>query len=166
MTVVVEVSDSLRHSESFKELLCIILMLGNYMNGTSFQGGAFGMRVSSINKLADTKASNTSSVSLLHVLVGITRRQFPHVQRFLHDLRNVNSATRIMASVNDMVEQYTEMRQHLKKLDTELETQWQNVELDPNDRFLQVMTKHRNAATERFEELKHFISTWMPNGRM
>lgn len=65
-----------------------------------------------------------------------------------------------------MVEQYTEMRQHLKKLDTELETQWQNVELDPNDRFLQVMTKHRNAATERFEELKHFISTWMPNGRM
>lgn len=61
---------------------------------------------------------------------------------------------KVMASVNDMVEQYTEMRQHLKKLDTELETQWQDAELDPNDRFFQVMTKHRNAATERFEELE------------
>lgn len=26
-------------------------MLGNYMNGSSLQGGAFGLRVSSINKV-------------------------------------------------------------------------------------------------------------------
>ncbi|KAI9317621.1 hypothetical protein BX666DRAFT_1857292, partial [Dichotomocladium elegans] len=154
MTTVVEVSDSLRNSNSLKELLCLVLMLGNYMNGNSLQGGAFGIRVSSLNKLADTKASNTSNITLLHVLVGITRRQFPHIQRFLHDLRNVSHAARIMASVNDMMEQYSDMRQSLKKLDIELDSQWREVELNEGDRFVEVMTKHRNAAAERFEELQ------------
>ncbi|KAI8143924.1 hypothetical protein BJV82DRAFT_609883 [Fennellomyces sp. T-0311] len=154
MTMVVEVSDNLRNSSSLKELLCLILMLGNYMNASSLQGGAFGMRVGSINKLADTKASSSSSMTLLNVLVGITRRNFPHIQRFTHDLRNVQQAARIMATVNDIVEQYTDMRQNLKKLDAELDTKWQDVELDEDDRFLEVMSKHRTAATERFEELE------------
>lgn len=157
-------------------------MLGNYMNGTSLQGGAFGMRVTSINKIADTKASHASTVTLLHTLVSITRQHFPHVQRFLHDLRNTGHAARskwtfsalfscyyyheklrnmanailppVMASVSDMVQQYTEMRQNLKRLEVELETQWQGKELDKDDKFLSVMTEHRTTAAHRFEVLE------------
>lgn len=29
----------------------LILLIGNYMNGTGIKGGAFGFRVSSINKV-------------------------------------------------------------------------------------------------------------------
>lgn len=64
------------------------------MNASSLQGGAFGMRISSINKLADTKASNVSSLTLLHVLAGVTRRQFPHLLKFLHDLKDTGQAAR------------------------------------------------------------------------
>ena len=61
----------------------------------------------------------------------------------------------VMATVNDMVEQYTDMRQNLKKLDVELDTKWKDIEdLDKEDRFLEVMEKHRTAASERFEELE------------
>lgn len=71
MTIVLEASESLRNSKPFKELLGvskiivtidmiltltlfyqIILIVGNYMNAKSLQGGAFGMRVSSLNKVS------------------------------------------------------------------------------------------------------------------
>lgn len=60
----------------------------------------------------------------------------------------------MMASVNDMVQQYTDMRQNLKRLEIELETKWHKDELDEGDRFLEVMTRHQMAASERFEELE------------
>ncbi|KAG0177062.1 hypothetical protein DFQ29_005302 [Apophysomyces sp. BC1021] len=156
MTVVLDVSDTLRNSKKFKELLCLILVVGNYMNASSLQGGAFGMRIGSINKLADTKASNVSSLSLLHVLTGVTRRQFPHLLGFLDDLKDANQAQRIMASVNDMVQQYTDLRQGLKQLKLELDTRWQpeDVELEEGDRFAEVMAEHHEAAANRFEELE------------
>jgi hypothetical protein len=61
-----------------------------------------------------------------------------------------------MASVNDMVQQYTEMRQSLKQLALELGTKWQpeDVELEEGDRFLKVMTEHYEAANNRFEDLE------------
>lgn len=61
-----------------------------------------------------------------------------------------------MASINDMVQQYTEMRQDLKQLAIELGTQWQpeDVELDPEDKFLEIMTEHLQSADNRFEDLE------------
>lgn len=146
--VVLEASDALRNSEPFKKLLQLILLLGNYMNGSSQQGGAFGMRIDSINKLADTKASDETQLTLLHCLVGIVRRQFPAILDFLTDLKDIHQATRgmiatvvfvlqnvlinvviVMASISEIVQQYTEMRQGLKQLGLELEAHWPN----PND---------------------------------
>lgn len=51
LTVVLSASNALRNSVAFKELLQIILLLGNYMNATSLQGGAFGLKIDSINKV-------------------------------------------------------------------------------------------------------------------
>lgn len=156
MSLVLEVSESLRNSESFRELLSLILLVGNFMNASSLQGGAFGMRISSINKLADTKASNVSSLTLLHVLAGVTRRQFPHLLEFLHDLKDTGQAARIMVSINDLVQQYTDMRQGLKQLDLELGTQWQpeDVTLEEGDCFRDVMTEFRDEASNKFEDLQ------------
>lgn len=92
--IVLDASDALRYSKPLKKLLQLILLLGNYMNGTSQQGGAFGMKIDSINKLADTKASDESQLTLLHCLVGIVRRQFSTILQFTHDLKDVNGAAR------------------------------------------------------------------------
>ncbi|KAI8072909.1 formin homology 2 domain-containing protein [Gongronella butleri] len=166
MTIVLDVSDALKKSTHFQELLCIILILGNYMNGSSLQGGAFGMRIASINKLIDTRASNTSSMTLLHVLTGVVRRDYPHILGFLDDLEDAPQAARIMASLNDMVQQYTDMRQNLKQLALELGTQWQpeDVVLEKGDRFAKVMTELQENAQQRFESLEtlylNMDATW------
>lgn len=51
LSVVLSASDALRNSDAFRDLLHVILLLGNYMNASSIQGGAFGMRIDSINKV-------------------------------------------------------------------------------------------------------------------
>jgi cytokinesis protein len=45
-------SRNLKNAKYFKELLNLILMLGNYMNGSSHNGGAFGFKIASINKVS------------------------------------------------------------------------------------------------------------------
>jgi cytokinesis protein len=72
-----EAGQSLLQAKHFKELLSVrtcrlshpeqqlirnyhfqlILLIGNYMNGTGVKGGAFGFRVSSINKVCKHKPS-------------------------------------------------------------------------------------------------------------
>ena len=62
----------------------------------------------------------------------------------------------VMASINDMIQQYTDMRQGLKQLDLELGTKWQpeDVELEEGDRFSEIMSEYRQKASDKFEDLQ------------
>ena len=62
----------------------LILLIGNYMNGTGVKGGAFGFRVSSINKLVDTKSLHNTT--LLHFLERTVSKHFPDMEHFLDEL--------------------------------------------------------------------------------
>jgi hypothetical protein len=64
-----------------------------------------------------------------------------------------------MASISDIVQQYTDMRQGLKHLRIELDTYWKKSESDKDenktpDRFFLVMEEHLSSATRRFEEVE------------
>ena len=66
-------------------------MLGNFLNGTGYQGGAFGIKISSINKLVDTKGSKDNT-TLLHFLVDIVESKFPRIYGFFDDLKGMDAA--------------------------------------------------------------------------
>ncbi|OBZ86184.1 Disheveled-associated activator of morphogenesis 1 [Choanephora cucurbitarum] len=177
LSIVLSASNSLRHSKPFRDLLFIILSLGNFMNASSTQGGAFGMKISSINKLMDTKASKDSNITLLHVLTGLVEREMPSILSFVDDLKDIPEAARVMASISEIVQQYSDLRQGLKQLEAELDEFWtpksdakkneenetQEIEAvgqdngqethDYNDRFLAVMKEFKSSAVGRFEEL-------------
>lgn len=57
-------------------------MVGNFLNGTNFQGGAFGILIGSINKLVDTRAS-TNNTTLLHFLCTTVEENFPEISKNL-----------------------------------------------------------------------------------
>lgn len=83
-------------------------MIGNYMNGTGIKGGAFGFRVSSINKvypsllfsrldlislqLVDTKSVNNTT--LLHFLERTIHKHFLSMEEFLDELAKPAEAYR------------------------------------------------------------------------
>ncbi len=93
MSAVLEASIAIKDSKSFKELLKFILVMGNFMNGTTFQGGAFGIRIASINKLVDTKGTE-GNTTLLHFLVDSVESKFPRLHGFLDDLQESGNACR------------------------------------------------------------------------
>jgi len=79
-----EAGKGLMGASHFKELLNLILLIGNYMNGAGIKGGAFGFKVSSINKLVDTKSVNNTT--LLHFLERTVAKHFPVMEEFLEEL--------------------------------------------------------------------------------
>lgn len=69
-------------------------MVGNFLNGTNFQGGAFGIHISSINKLVDTRASSNDT-TLLHFLCTMVEEKFPTISEHLvNDLELCGEACR------------------------------------------------------------------------
>ncbi|KAI8145922.1 hypothetical protein BJV82DRAFT_535287 [Fennellomyces sp. T-0311] len=153
MTSILEASTAVKESKSFKELLKLILTLGNYMNGTTFQGGAFGIRLASINKLVDTKGTEGGATTLLHFLVDTVEDKFPRLHGFLDDLQETGQACRV--TLQDVVKEYNELRSGLQKLIGELEAHYgPDYEAPEGDNFAQTMVAFRDKALGKFEDLE------------
>ncbi|CDS04805.1 hypothetical protein LRAMOSA07335 [Lichtheimia ramosa] len=153
MASVLDASIAVKESKSFKELLKLILTLGNYMNGSTFQGGAFGIRIASINKLVDTKCTDGSSTTLLHFLVDTIESKFPRLHGFLDDLKETGQACRV--TLQDVVKEYNELRSGLQKLIDELDAHYgDDYKPEPGDNFAKTMVEFRDKALEKFEELE------------
>lgn len=56
------------------------------MNATGHAGGAFGFKVKSINRLVDTKSSDSSDRTLLHFLAKTVNKSVPQIESFLDEL--------------------------------------------------------------------------------
>ncbi|KAI9364411.1 formin homology 2 domain-containing protein [Zopfochytrium polystomum] len=84
-----------RESKKFKELLKVVLALGNYMNPGQ-RGGAYGFKIGSLLKLVDTKSTLQSRKhTLLHFLTEILPKKFPEVTGFLDEMTHVEDATKV-----------------------------------------------------------------------
>ncbi|CAO3587923.1 unnamed protein product [Absidia cylindrospora] len=153
MSNVMEASTSLKESQAFKDFLNIILLVGNFLNGTNFQGGAFGIRIDSINKLVDTKASNNDS-TLLHFLISTMESKFGNTSnQVLEDLKLCGEACRV--TIQDLVKDYNELRTGLQQITYELDRYngLDYVTLD-DDKFELVMSSFRDMAVEKFDQLE------------
>lgn len=61
-------------------------MLGNFLNASNHKGNAQGFKVTSINKLVDTKSSKSSSRTLLHFTAQTITQTMPETEAFLDEL--------------------------------------------------------------------------------
>jgi hypothetical protein len=62
-----------RESPKLREVLRLILAIGNYLNGASARGGAYGFKLADLEKLRHVR-SNDLSTTLLHYLAKVSRR--------------------------------------------------------------------------------------------
>ncbi|KAI8613766.1 hypothetical protein BC830DRAFT_1066253 [Chytriomyces sp. MP71] len=89
LATVHKASKSLMASSRFNKVLQAVLVIGNYINGSTFRGGAYGFEISSLLKLKDTKADDASHLkdrapTLLHYLA----RRLEEVDEDLIDLKS------------------------------------------------------------------------------
>ena len=71
---VLRASKEVHGSKKLRRLLEIVLAFGNYMNRGA-RGNASGFKVSSLNKIMDTKSSVHRQLTLLHYLLEMLEKQ-------------------------------------------------------------------------------------------
>ncbi|EGN96042.1 hypothetical protein SERLA73DRAFT_162010 [Serpula lacrymans var. lacrymans S7.3] len=142
-----EAGEALLHAKHFKEVLNLILIVGNYMNGTGIKGGAFGFRVSSINKLVDTKSVNNTT--LLHFLERTVSKHFTDMEAFLDELSKPAEAYRV--NLQDIRKELAEMRNGLKRIRQELNDHY--VDTAQNDQYSRQMWSFVGKASSQLEDL-------------
>lgn len=64
---ILHASKTLRHNNSFHKLLEVVLLVGNYMNASNNKKGAFGFKLSFLDKLKNTKTVDNKQ-TLLHFI--------------------------------------------------------------------------------------------------
>ncbi|XP_067103416.1 protein diaphanous homolog 1 [Osmerus mordax] len=141
--------EELRQSQTFSQLLEIILLVGNYMNAGSRNAKAFGFSISYLCKLRDTKSADQKQ-TLLHFLADVCQEQYPQVMTFPDDLIHVEKASRVSAEM--LHKSLEQMGKQLKNLDKELET------FPPpqseRDLFKEKMSSFVVGAREQYEKLQ------------
>jgi len=84
---------SFQSSSRFKHLLEVVLALGNYLNGSSARGGAYGFSVSGLTKVAEMKAQDNKT-TLLEYIVQCCFKQSPDLLQLREDFQDLEEASK------------------------------------------------------------------------
>ncbi|KFP97242.1 Disheveled-associated activator of morphogenesis 2, partial [Leptosomus discolor] len=87
-------SKELIRSKRLRQLLEVVLAFGNYMNKGQ-RGSAYGFKVSSLNKIADTKSSIDRNITLLHYLIMIFEKNYPDILDIQSELQHLPEAAKV-----------------------------------------------------------------------
>ncbi|KAI8065831.1 formin homology 2 domain-containing protein [Gongronella butleri] len=151
MAMVLRASNRLYKSESFMDLLQLILLLGNFLNSNSLRGGAFGVRIRSINKLIDTKGT-MNTPTLLHFLVTTVESKFPDTLLFLQDLQECTDASRV--SLAELSQDFQDLVSGELTLEKELGRADAQQEAESGDAFAPVMAEFHTHVRTTMQRLK------------
>ncbi|XP_004379483.1 disheveled-associated activator of morphogenesis 2 isoform X1 [Trichechus manatus latirostris] len=143
-------SQELTRSKRLKKMLEVILAIGNFMNKGQ-RGGAYGFRVASLNKIADTKSSIDRNISLLHYLIMILEKHFPDILNMPSELQHLPEAAKV--NLAELEKEVGNLKRGLRAVEVELEYQKRQVR-EPNDKFVPVMSDFITVSSFSFSELE------------
>uniref|UniRef100_A0A8C6R0R2 Dishevelled associated activator of morphogenesis 2 n=1 Tax=Nannospalax galili TaxID=1026970 RepID=A0A8C6R0R2_NANGA len=144
-------SRELTLSKRLKQMLEVVLAIGNFMNKGQ-RGGAYGFRVASLNKIADTKSSiDRWNISLLHYLIMILEKHFPDILNMPSELQHLSEAAKV--NLAELEKEVGNLKRGLRAVEVELEYQRHQVR-DPNDKFVPVMSDFITVSSFSFSELE------------
>ncbi|XP_047413375.1 disheveled-associated activator of morphogenesis 2 isoform X1 [Sciurus carolinensis] len=143
-------SRELTRSKRLKQMLEVVLAIGNFMNKGQ-RGGAYGFRVASLNKIADTKSSIDRNISLLHYLIMILEKHFPDILNMPSELQHLPEAAKV--NLAELEKEVSNLRKGLRAVEVELEYQRRQVR-EPNDKFVPVMSDFITVSSFSFSELE------------
>ncbi|XP_064607784.1 inverted formin-2-like isoform X2 [Liolophura sinensis] len=131
---VIKACEQLMESASLKEFLRFVLHTGNFLNAGGYAGNAVGFKISSLNKLMDTRA-NKPRVTLLHFLVSEAEKENKEVINFAEELLPViTPAARL--TVDGLSSDMNQLNNSVKKLESQIENQNSDIK-DQFSQFLQ-----------------------------
>ncbi|OXH25677.1 cytokinesis protein, partial [Cryptococcus neoformans] len=149
LTLLIEACDALMNAKQFQALLSIILTMGNYINGTNYAGGAFGFKITSINRLVDTKSGGGQN--LLHFLESTVSTHFKSVEPFLTELEIPSAAARV--NYSDLQSTSKQMLDDIYRISESLTTQFDT----DKSSYTRQMNAFVSSAAERVRNVRDGI---------
>ncbi|XP_010189441.1 PREDICTED: disheveled-associated activator of morphogenesis 1-like, partial [Mesitornis unicolor] len=146
-------SKAVLQSSSLQQLLEVVLAFGNYMNKGQ-RGNAFGFKISSLNKIADTKSSIDKNITLLHYLITIVEKKYPKVLRLHDELRDIPQAAKV--NMTELEKEINTLRSGLRAVETELDFQKSQVQ-QTGDKFVSVVSQFTTLASFSFSDVEDLL---------
>ncbi|VTJ60799.1 Hypothetical predicted protein [Marmota monax] len=147
-------SEEVFRSGALKQLLEVVLAFGNYMNKGQ-RGNAYGFKISSLNKIADTKSSIDKNITLLHYLITIVENKYPKVLNLNEELRDIPQAAKV--NMTELDKEISTLRSGLKAVETELEYQ-KSQPSQPGDKFVSVVSQFITLASFSFSDVEDLLA--------
>ncbi|RKP25439.1 hypothetical protein SYNPS1DRAFT_22598 [Syncephalis pseudoplumigaleata] len=151
--------DELRRSKRFARILELILAIGNYLNGSSFRGGAYGFQLDALLMLKEVKSkggNELGAASLLHYLAHLLNKDHRDLLTFMDELPHVEAAARV--SFSALLSSTSSLVQGLQNVKNEVRTLSNMKNRDPKDRFLIVMNNFVKRADPTVSSLQELAS--------
>uniref|UniRef100_A0A8C0UWX9 Dishevelled associated activator of morphosis 1 n=1 Tax=Cyanistes caeruleus TaxID=156563 RepID=A0A8C0UWX9_CYACU len=146
-------SKAVLQSTSLQQLLEVVLAFGNYMNKGQ-RGNAFGFKISSLNKIADTKSSIDKNITLLHYLITVVEKKYPKVLRLHEELRDIPQAAKV--NMTELEKEINTLRSGLRAVETELDFQKSQVQ-QAGDKFVSVVSQFITLASFSFSDVEDLL---------
>ena len=151
---VVEVSESLRNSVSFMNVLGLILDVGNYMNDPNKQ--AVGFKLSSLARLAMIKDDKNES-TFADMVERIVRNQYSEWESFADDISGVIGAQKL--NVEQLQADAKRYIDNIKNVQASLDSG--NLsdpkKFHPQDRVSQVVVRSMKDARRKAEQMQIYL---------
>ncbi|XP_067335191.1 disheveled-associated activator of morphogenesis 2 isoform X5 [Channa argus] len=112
---ILNASKEVVRSKRLTQILEVVLAFGNFMNKGQ-RGNAYGFKISSLNKIADTKSSIDRNITMLHYLIMIFEKNYPDALHILEDLSSVPEAAKV--NLAELEKEVHNIRSGLKALET------------------------------------------------
>uniref|UniRef100_A0A8C2FWC3 Dishevelled associated activator of morphogenesis 2 n=1 Tax=Cyprinus carpio TaxID=7962 RepID=A0A8C2FWC3_CYPCA len=135
-------------------VLEVVLAFGNFMNKGQ-RGNAYGFKVSSLNKIIDTKSSIDRNITMLHYLIMLFEKNYPDILNIQQDLATVPEAAKV--NLAELEKEVFGIRSGLKALEAELRYQ-QSRACDRGDKFVPVVSDFITVASFSFSELEELLT--------
>ncbi|XP_063803453.1 disheveled-associated activator of morphogenesis 1 isoform X2 [Pseudophryne corroboree] len=147
-------SKQVLQSKSLKQLLEVVLAFGNYMNKGQ-RGNAYGFKISSLNKIADTKSSIDKNITLLHYLITVVEKKYPKIVTLHEELQSIPEAAKV--NLTELDKEISTLRNGLKAVESELEYQKTQPSL-PGDKFVSVVSQFITVAGFSFSDVEDLLT--------
>lgn len=143
---------AIQESPNFKKVLRVVLAIGNYINGGTKKGGAWGFKLSSFGKLKMLRA-NDGKHNLMHFVAETVRERFGEALAFRDDLVDVVEGSR--KDTAWLAGEASKLQGVTRRLENEVKKK----NFASNDRFVSVMEPFQTSAKAKAETLAKAAKT-------
>ena len=130
VSIVSDAVKEIRTSKTLPKMLELVLAVGNYLNGNTFRGGAYGFKIETLTKMVEVKAADPK-LTMIHYIAQLceTKPELSPLLGMLEEFPHVTDACR--ESIPQALTDLNKLKGELSIVDNALKA----AEADPKDVF-------------------------------